>query len=213
MPIIRKSKQGLLFIHIPKTGGGSVEAAFRADGWSVNILDGNMGKGTINHYRHCTPQHIHGSVLQQLYKLDRFDGIFTYVRDPLRRTVSEYLWRNQRNENLDPGAPAFEAWVREAIKKTMADPYVYDNHMRPQHEFLVPGTRVYKFEDGLETGLADLERVTGLEIPSSVPRNHSGSDLSGVSSSDVQINDNIRKLVADFYAEDYRIFGYTRPDA
>ncbi|WP_297083608.1 sulfotransferase family 2 domain-containing protein [uncultured Demequina sp.] len=214
MPIMRKEQAGLLFIHIPKTGGSSVEWAFRDAGWDVNFVDGNRRKGSVNYYRRCTPQHVEASVLEATYRLDRFDGIFAYVRDPLKRVLSEYVFRStaSKGSSVDTSAAAFEEWVRASLATTYADPYHLDNHMRPQHEFLVPGTRVYRFEDGLDAGLEDLKILTGLDVPPSAPRRNTGEERSGGTPRDVEVNDNVRRLVGSFYAEDYRRFGYARPD-
>ncbi|GMA36374.1 sulfotransferase family 2 domain-containing protein [Demequina litorisediminis] len=213
MPVLRKDGVALLFVHIPKTGGGSVETAFRKGGWKVNHFDGTSGPDSMNHLRRHSPQHADASHIEATFRLERFDGIFTFVRDPLPRLRSEYLWRHRDDDRIDTSGRAFERWLRSTFRKQMKNPWLYDNHIRPQVDFLVRGGLTLRVEDGIDEGLARLANVTGLSVPTSAPRRHSGADVSAVKPSDVTITDKARSLVADFYAEDYRRLGYSPTDA
>ena len=107
MPIFKKGKQDLLFIHVPKTGGTSIEKLFHLSGWRTAYLDLNLKGKSFNHLRICSPQHMHAEMLQQQLLIHKFSGIFMTVRHPYDRFRSEYAYINKGN--CDPSAPAVEA--------------------------------------------------------------------------------------------------------
>ncbi|WP_084130467.1 sulfotransferase family 2 domain-containing protein [Demequina sp. NBRC 110055] len=211
MPIFRRDGVSILFVHIPKTGGSSVDDAFRDAGWSVALHDGGGGRDSLNRLRRCSPQHQHAAILESTLHVDRFDAIFTYVREPTRRVVSEYVWRARKAAQPDVSGTAVEAWVRDSFAKVATNPYWFDNHLRRQHEFLVPGTHTFRFEDGIETGLARLAAATGLDIPLSAPHRLKGSAMTGIDATDVVLTDAARDMVIDFYRSDYERLGYPIP--
>lgn len=207
MPIFRKDGRSVLFIHVPKAGGSSIEAAFKASGFETDYLDGRVGAGTVNHLLRCTPQHMHAAMLRQNFRLHRFDAIFMIVRDPIARFRSEYLWRN-RDAEPDLSEGAVERWGRAALNGFEADSYLYDNHLRPQADFEVEGARVYRFEDGLQTAISDLNAKLALGVDAEVPRVRTGHGNTGHSSGDVPISDPLRSRLLQFYRRDYERYGY-----
>ena len=50
MPIFTRNGRHILFIHIPKCAGSSIENAFKMNGYSISYLD-RSGKKTLNHLR------------------------------------------------------------------------------------------------------------------------------------------------------------------
>lgn len=208
MPVFRKDGKNILFVHIPKTGGSSIDTVFRASGYEMHFVDGEVGEGTINQLRRCTPQHMHGAMLRQTFKLHRFDAIFMIVRDPIARFRSEYLWRNRKKKHIAVDAASVEKWATESFAKFASDSYAYDNHLRPQADFLVPGVKVYRIEDGMDSILADLNSSYGLDLQQEAPRVREGSTNSGVSSRDVTVSPSLEARVKEFYRQDYERFGY-----
>ncbi|WP_084104993.1 sulfotransferase family 2 domain-containing protein [Demequina sp. NBRC 110056] len=212
MPVLRKDGAALLFVHIPKTGGGSVEAAFKDAGWTMDFFDHRSSPGSVNALRRNSPQHTHAADLERIFRIDQFDAVFSFVRDPLARMRSEYVWRKRKQESIDASGKAFEKWLRSTFRRTLNDPWLHDNHMRPQVEFMVTGARNLRVEDGIAAGLAHLADLTGLNLPRSVPRAHRGADVTGVRPADIEVTARAARLVGEFYAEDYRRLGYERPD-
>jgi hypothetical protein len=207
VPIFRKDGKNILFIHVPKAGGSSIETAFKAAGYSTLYLDGRVGRDSANYVRRCTPQHMHGAMLRQNFRLQRFDAIFMIVRDPIARFRSEYLWRN-RDQAIDVSASAVEKWGKDSFRGFDFDSYIYDNHLRPQADFFVEGARVYRFEDGLNTAVADLNDRYGLGVEPEVPHVRTGHGSTGYSSGDVEISDVLRETIMQFYRRDYEAYGY-----
>jgi len=150
MPIYKKKNKCILFIHIPKTGGSSIETAFRNDGWQEFRFSPSGGEKS---------QHAIFDVWSCWRELnnynfrpgeDKIEKIFTVVRDPMDRIRSEI--RSSR-----PSLSSFEGYTSrltsyiDAYKKK---PSCRDNHIRPQVDYLPPNIadyhlplRIYYFED------------------------------------------------------------------
>lgn len=210
MTIFTREGRGLLYIHVPKTGGSSVEDAFRDSGWVVHYLDRVLGQGRPNWYRACSPQHMHAAQLESLFRLDRFDGIFMTVREPIARFRSEYLMRHSHLETVPLDEASVERWALQRIVEYRRDPWLLDNHLRPQSEFYVPGALVYKLEDGLNEMARDLNAALDIDGPVDMPRVNEGGAKAGVSSRDVEISDRLRGVLQTWYAADYDLFGFDR---
>lgn len=90
------------------------------------------------------------------------------------------------------------------------NPYCYDNHIRPQSQFYIPGTRVFKLEEGMN---AIIEQISK-EI--STPLNYNGTKLldrnksSGFSSRDVPISTLALNHLNHFYSDDFSNFNYKK---
>lgn len=209
MPVFRKDERKFLFVHVPKTGGSSIEQAFKDAGYDTLYKDGRMGPKSWNHVRRCTPQHMHRDILETLFRLERFDGIFMVVRDPLSRLRSEYLWRHRNQEDLTVDEQAVQEWAAVTFARAADDPFLFDNHIRPQADFLVEGARTFRLEDGLDAVATALNEDWDVGLPAEVPRVREGHTTTTYSSRDVEVGDKLRRLVGEFYREDFARFGYT----
>jgi hypothetical protein len=210
MPVYRRNGRAVLFIHVPKTGGTSVEQLFKASGWEPAYLDTKVGPGSLNYLSWCSPQHLHGTLLQSLLRLDRFDLVFTVVRDPVARFRSEYVWRTRKRDDVSTGADAVNKWLLKSMASYRKNPYLYDNHFRPQHEFLVPGTTVLKLEDGLAEALKDLSDTHDLGLEGE-PERFRDSQTNSRKSRDVEVSTGTKLLLRKLYKKDFSTFGYPRP--
>lgn len=209
MPIFRKDGRNILFVHVPKCGGASIENAFKASGYNALYLDGRgRGPSTVNHLRRCTPQHMHAELLQQLFRIERFDLVFMLVRDPIDRFRSEYLWQNRKADAPAVGARDVSAWATHAFKAYRTNPFLYDNHMRPQCQFWLPAALVYHMEDGLERATADLNDRFDLGISVMKERANRVKPRNGVSSTDVEVEPGLERRLKSFYAADFDLFAY-----
>ncbi|MDO8147996.1 sulfotransferase family 2 domain-containing protein [Isoptericola sp. b515] len=206
MPVFTKDGRNVLFVHVPKTGGSAVEKHFLADGWKMTYHDGRMGKDKPNYLRTCTPQHMHGDLLRQTFRIGRFDAVFAVVRDPLMRFRSEYVMRHK--QELSTSAEAVEAWAEQSFRRYARNPFVHDNHIRPQVQFLVDEAQVYRLEDGLDAALEDLNRRHDLGVPTEVARVRTSEKTRGISSKDVEVSDGLEERLRQFYADDFARFGY-----
>ncbi|MFV0513461.1 MAG: sulfotransferase family 2 domain-containing protein [Jhaorihella sp.] len=160
MPLARINNKILFFIHIPKTGGSSIER-FLADHGALalfNTADVDWMK--------CSSQHIHHEIHQQIVRPNFFDASFAIVRDPVQRLVSEYSFRRKARKTP---MPEFPVWVRNVFQMYKTNKYILDNHIRPQTEFLRAGCRIFQFESGLEQVFAWLTDISGLKLEAYLP--------------------------------------------
>ena len=209
MPIYFKDQRAVLFVHVPKTGGTTIETLFRRAGWAQRLRETRETNPRLMDVRRCSPQHYHAAVLQELFDPGRFDAVFLMVREPLARFRSEYIMRHVRDPRSD--AASVDAWATRLLARRREDPYVLDNHLRPQHEFVLPGAEVYRLETGIEAIVADLNARFDLGLATQVPLIQSSARRAGVPSSQVQLSDELLRELGELYAEDFGRFGYPHP--
>lgn len=206
MPIFVNQDKKILFVHVPKTGGTSIERLFAKSGFTTALRDGKVGPNSINWLRRCSPQHLHAAMLDELLQLDRIDHIFMLVREPIARFRSEYSMRHKQDVKVD--SHLVDAWAESVLERYARNSYVHDNHIRPQSAFLLPGATVYKLEDGLESVAADLRARLGLDLSTEIPHALHRVKVSGIASSDVEISPATEARLRVFYGEDFERFGY-----
>ena len=159
MPITVINSHKVLFIHIPKTGGSSIELYLSMHG-SLQ-LTGNL---SVNGFNYCA-QHLHAKMLHSLGAAEGQDWTFTIVRHPVARLVSEYRYQMRKSGWLR-NRISFSSWLSYALARRAVHPWYRANHFRPQHEFMLPGTEIMRFEDGIDTCF---QRIAGkLEIPAPI---------------------------------------------
>lgn len=206
MPLYHRGEQRVLFVHIPKAGGTTVERLFREAGWGEQLRETHKSNPDTFGLRRCSPQHYHGALLAELYDLARFDLVFLITREPVGRFRSEYLMRNRTPPAVDAATVA--VWADQAFARRDRDPYVFDNHLRPQTEFLVPDAVVYRLEDGLGSIVADLNARLDAGLVEEGRHAMSSRKRTGVPSTAVEVSAGLETTLRDVYATDYERFGY-----
>jgi hypothetical protein len=144
MPVYERGGRRVLFVHIPKTGGTSIEAAFRRAGFAESYLS----KSFTPHG--CRPQHLTAADLVEEFPGLPFDYVFAVVRDPAARFGSERVWRAGHFAKAGRTIPDFDSFANTWLDRYDARPSAGDNHFRPQVEFLLPQMDVFRFEDGVD---------------------------------------------------------------
>lgn len=165
MPILFSQPGPIFFAHVPKTGGTSIERYLEAKG-AVGLRAAEKPEGFP-----VSPQHLHAEAIAALFPLDAFHASFAVIRDPVARLVSEYRWRVAQKKNVYKGGVwrpvlghrrrlSFDEWVPQVLKSAQADPLFSDNHLRPQADFILPGMRLFAFEEGLDPVYDWIDAVT-----------------------------------------------------
>lgn len=199
MPFIQFQKRNILFVHIPKTAGSSVESWLGQHG-KQHLF--SVGKPpSLN----CTPQHLRYWDMRQLFDPSFFDYAFTIVRNPFDRLESEYRMRMiVQAEQLVGKHTDFPIWLNAQLDAFERNPFHLDNHMRPLWHFTSDRTEVFRFEDGVDQIIAKVAVKTGLPQPEVIPRVMTSDRFNGVIEWDQ--SDILR--VQTIYQKDFETFGY-----
>ena len=203
MPFIEHQGRRILFLHIPKAGGSSVENWLGRLG-PLRLFSARRPAASL-----CTPQHYRFEDIRALLGADWFDYGFTIVRNPYARIGSEYAFRAlQGGARFLDRWPDFAAWLAAHLDRQAADPFLLDNHLRPQAEFPGPGIEVFRLEDGLEAALGAVAMRLGVPPPAAAPR----INASAASPARIAWTAEAIGRVRAHYAADFAAFGYD-PDA
>jgi hypothetical protein len=203
MPVFFKGTRRILFIHVPKAGGTSIEAFFEANGFSAAYLDRGESPDSLNGVRRGSPQHMHAALLQMLFDPDQFDYVFMTVRHPISRLLSKFVMETGETQSV----ARLENWILRDFSRVFADPAFMDNHLRPQSDFLLPQAKVFKLEDGFgEDFVARLKSESGFDFPAQMI----GREMHAVVGKPdfKMVQPAIRDLITTYYARDFATFGY-----
>jgi len=144
MPVFHKGDETVLFIHIPKTGGSSLERHLDTLAWRETFSVRGLTAGQIR-YAKASPQHFHADLLERVFDLSAFSKVVALVRDPFNRLKSEYYW--QFRNTATPPQPA--VWIDDVFNQFQNNPFLFDNHIRPQATFFPKDldVKTFKLED------------------------------------------------------------------
>ena len=195
MPLIRHQDKIVLFVHIPKTGGTSVEDAMMRSGAVVALKYGKRFEGFMK----TTFQHLNAEIYEGAIPADFYDYAFATVRHPVPRLVSEYFYRRKRGFR----AASFDRWVNDALREQTRNQYAMDNHIRPQVDFLTEGVEVFRIEDGIDKPLTKAAEVLGMTLSETDTHTNRRKRKKKV-----QWTAATRARMLDFYAADFERFGY-----
>jgi hypothetical protein len=198
MPIYKKDGKAVLFVHVPKVGGTTIDHIFRSNGWLVTFQDGGGQPDTILRHLKCSFQHFHADLLTQFLNPDSFDAVFTVLRDPLARLQSEYLWRRQHAQQP---VSDFNTWTKEMFSRYRFNRFLLDNHIRPQCEFILPGAQVTVLEAGLARVFEKLSETLNMPFRYDETRVHNAS----ISEAEIEISARTVRRIRRFYARDFRL--------
>ena len=211
MPSLTLSDRLIWFAHCPKAGGTSVEHFMVARwgdavghlhwGWDLWWRDGGWRVADPPN----SPQHLIWE--DALVRLERPpDAVFAVVRDPVARLTSEHRWQRRGRRGTWIGkfvaTLPFSFWLRLMLAVVRSNPHAFDNHLRPQDDFIPATARVFHLEDGLDQVATWLTKTAGEGVPEeSFPHALSTGASQPVVASDA------RRIAAAF-AADYARFGY-----
>jgi len=178
--------------HIPKTGGTSIMGVFQDSQWEVS---GYSGYGNP-----CSLQH--RQLELESLQLDLVRNApyrkFAVVREVEQRLVSAYCWQ-MMILGSEPSQDGFNWWLYSAKSALKSDAYSFDNHLRPQHEFVDDSFDLFAFGDwqGVSNYLAEIIGLHSVDLP----HKHR------LMKPDYFIEDSSNKTwVRDLYKKDYELF-------
>jgi len=196
MPLFRDySNKNILFIHIPKTGGASIET------WLSQYFTMSLHTIEVPAPLKITPQHLQYSDLKLILgKI--WDYAFAIVRNPYERIISEYFYLTQWTYNKFEDRPDFSMWVIESLNKTKHDPFYLDNHLRPQYQFVDQEVEIFKFEIGIDTIIKVLSKKFEIKTSYNIPKKNVSKKEK------IEFSLEAIEMVNEFYKKDFELFGY-----
>jgi hypothetical protein len=207
MPLVSKPGLTIFFAHVPKAAGSSIEdyLARRFD-TRLTLTDMHYfrlghrlrGRGVIS-----PPTHMTAEDLEEILPA-HIDHSFTVVRDPVERTLSQYRFQSNNGNILT--RLSFATWLQIMRACLKRDARCFDNHLRPQTDFVPEDATVFRLEDGLERVTNWLDEVTGSPAPDTTP----GHILKAPDRA-VSLTRQDLAAIEDMYAGDYARFDYARP--
>jgi hypothetical protein len=221
MPYFKNNDINILFIHIPKTGGTSVDYYFSSkfniilnedslfstfsEEEKLNNINNNINiKSNLQHITYT-------EIIEynNIFNID-FDNIkiITIVRNPYERIISDLFWFSKINLdisfskiNLDSTKEEVFNIIKEYIQ------YNWDNHSLPQHIFvtddskqLIPNINILHSEnltyDMQNLGYKDFDLIM----------NNNKDKLDYYN----YLNNDSIKFINDYYDYDFILFNYTK---
>ena len=122
----------IIFIHIPKTGGSTIEKVMNLDKQDIGC---GFGKFYGKALQHLTFDEIKKILGDEMF--NKYDKISVY-RNPYSRIVSEYYWcqvngiGNSSGQDFD----SFLDYVERCVKNSNFNETIYHDHFMPQHQFV-----------------------------------------------------------------------------
>lgn len=195
-----------MFIHIPKCGGSSIVEAFRDAQYSITMqMSGLPPQACLK----VSPQHLTASAIKTFVNFEAFEDIFTIVRNPYERLMSEYRWQMRSHRNLDE-LPNFNSWVVKQLDSARTDQSYADNHIRPMVDFLsdLHLIRIFRYEAGLSAVLEYFMPEMLFEAPALGTLKRSAEIVPGLEVSISSLSQETLDDVNDFYSKDFDEFSY-----
>jgi len=209
MPYFKNENINVLFIHIPKTGGSSVECYFSKK-YNIPLNKNSLYMYLKDHFKHFNSslQHL---TYNQIIKYSDFLNvdfnnlkIISIVRNPYERIISDLFYFKLIKVNSS----------KEETYESIKDYLVLnrDNHTLPQHHFvtinneLVPNIILLK----TETLMSDMVKIgyDDFNVKNHVNRYRLNHD-----NYYNYLNSDSIHLINDFYHEDFILFNYAKIDS
>lgn len=163
MPIFENNGRRFLYLHIPKTGGTTI------NNWLGGVVRRSFYAGSPPQGFKVTPQHLPLADFRVLFGDDHFEWKFAFVRDPYDRLESEYFYLTHNVHKRTTRRPHFSTWVVNNLDGFRRNPFLHDNHLRPQLDFLDDDVTIFRYENGLDAAARVIAGRLGIEPPETLP--------------------------------------------
>ena len=203
----------ILHSFVPKTGGTAILNYFKKNGAMVyfDSINNALSFPKVGVLK-CPTQHFHYELLDSMFNIDKFISSFSIVRNPIDRIRSDYVW-SQRGVIAGGSPVSFDDWVDYVFAKYQSNPFILDNHIRPQSEFIGPKIKtIYKYEEGLNTVVESIFKDLKIQTikPVEIERLNTSEEYlsNGLKASDIEIKSATKDKIMKFYEADFKTFDY-----
>jgi hypothetical protein len=191
----------IIFIHIPKTAGSSIEHLLRDEGrYELDFIGVRNGRST-HHYMGIELKMILKELYPKYYK-------FSFVRNPYDRIISEYFWCRIKdvgykfNKTFDE----FLDYVEDVIKNKKFFKPIENDHFIPQYSFLFFNNKllvnnIFKYED--------IETIVPL-IKKKLKINTVLQHLNKSNKNEITLTDQQKERIYNLYKNDFQTFNYEK---
>lgn len=203
MPIFEKNDISVLSIQVPNVADMALERTFLANGYKMSLRRGGA-YGPLTDFdkaNRCPPQHMHAALLEKHLSDRQFTAIFCVVRHPIARLAAAFLFREAGKHPMAQNG--FGPFVRQILDRYEADPFLLDNHARPQIEFPWRFCPTYRFEAGLAGALDSLSDA----LPEPLIHDGFSPARSHAKLAD-QLDPRLLDRMFEFYSADFDAFDY-----
>ena len=208
MPINEKYK--ILFIHIPKTAGSSIEIFFNMQ--RREMFYQSSPAYTIDTVRYA-PQHFTAEIMKK--KFPQFDMYFkfAFVRNPYDRLLSEYYFMHQGRRGIDinffNNIPRFERWAFGYLNKKGKEFTNCYCHKIEQYRYLYDGTgkqliySIGKYEN-LQEDFNKILKIMDYQGSGKLMKSQSAK----YDKNKKLLTDKVKHRIKDVYYADFKLFNY-----
>ena len=209
MPLVCDNHHNFaLFLHIPKTGGTSVEKRLRSMGYRLRLIENHISIHK-NFVFKKTPQHLTLDVLEHIVDLKKIDHMATVVRHPFDRLVSEFFWLKKNKM-----CASAEEFLDDFLKHGRDSRLNIDNHLGPQSEYVNNQVAVFKLEEnGVERCVQFFQNSALRPNPFSLRRLNFGTAKKkqtplAEKQNTADMFERYRQDIEAYYAADMKLLGY-----
>jgi hypothetical protein len=191
----------IIFIHIPKTAGSSIEHLL-SDGekYKLDFIGVRNGRST-HHYMGIELNIILKDLYKEYYK-------FSFVRNPYDRLISEYFWCRLNNvgHQFNKTFDEFLDYVENVFKNKNFFKPIENDHFIPQYSFLFFNNKllvnnIFKYED-IQTAIPLIKKR--LKIKTEFQHLNKSNKI------EITLTDEQKERIYNLYKIDFQTFNYKK---
>tara|TARA_Y100000389_G_C17315102_1_gene440038 strand:- start:148 stop:759 length:612 start_codon:yes stop_codon:yes gene_type:complete len=196
-------RREFIFIHVPKTGGTTIEQAMKLTG-------SRNGYGVIKNaaFHHFTAVEVKQLLGDKLF--DMYNKV-SVVRNPYTRFVSEYYWCQVPNVGFRHNQPfnEFIDYVEKCVKEKNFYETIYHDHFIPQYMY-VSNNLSDKKEIIIDNLLRfeDYEKINKYFFENYAVSFENILDIHKTTDDRIILNKNQKKRIYEIYKEDFEVLNY-----
>ena len=204
-------KLKIIFVHIPKCCGTTIENLYWPHGKGPSQLYGDFVDKYHNKYQTGGLQHLTAPLIKEAVgpKFDKYFK-FAFVRNPWDRTISQYLYIKKRKDLMSFIGMKPKFTLEQYLKLIKKKEHV---QWMPQHKFVCDenGEFIVDAVGDCSQFKSDIRAMMALWPP--MLKNHNKFPKANQNSKrnpdyKVYYTDATREMVADFYAKDISLFQF-----